>query len=147
MFKLWRKFLFVLNHRQFGYGQTQGVGRNRSTYEGKKEKKPLGVSIVAHRLRTWHCLLEDMSLIPGLTHWVKNPALPQAAGVGCRYGSDLARLWLWCRPAAAPLIRPPWPLARGLPYASDVAVKRRRRRKKKPLKDSCSCNYSFFSLS
>ena len=44
-------------------------------------------------------------------------------GVGGRLGSDLAFLWLWCRPAATALILP---LAWELPYAMDVALKRRK---------------------
>ena len=36
-------------------------------------------------------------------------------------------LWLWCRPADAALIRP---LARELPYATGVAVKRKKKKKK-----------------
>ena len=36
-------------------------------------------------------------------------------GVGHRFGSDLALLWLWYRPAVA---APIWPLAQELPYAA-----------------------------
>ena len=53
---------------------------------------------------------EDADLIPDLNQWVKNLALPWAVEVGgcvChRHGSDLALLWLWCRPAATAPIRP-----------------------------------------
>ena len=45
--------------------------------------------------------------IPGLAHWVKDPAL----------------LWLWCRPAA---IAPIQPLAWEPPYAVGAALKRRK---------------------
>ena len=43
-----------------------------------------------------------------------------SCGVGHRRGSDLALLWLWCRPAAAALIRP---VAWELPYATGLALK------------------------
>ena len=46
-----------------------------------------------------------MGSIPGLTHWVKGPALP----------------WLWHRLAAIALIPP---LAQELPYAAAVSIKR-----------------------
>ena len=45
-----------------------------------------------------------------------------SCGVGGRHGSDLLLLWLWCRLAAAALIRP---LAWELPYAVGVALKRK----------------------
>ena len=48
-----------------------------------------------------------------------------SCGVGRRCGSDLALLWLWCRPAAAAPIRP---LAWELPYAAGVALKRQKKR-------------------
>ena len=42
---------------------------------------------------------EDTGLRPGLTQWVKDPALLQAAScdIGCRCGLDPALLWLWYR--------------------------------------------------
>ena len=40
-------------------------------------------------------------------------------GVGYRCGSDLALLWLWCRPAAAAPISP---LAWEPPYATSVVA-------------------------
>ena len=55
---------------------------------------------------------EYAGLIPGLTQWVK----------------DLKCLWLWCRPAAAALIRP---LACELPYAAGAALKGKKKQNKK----------------
>ena len=43
-----------------------------------------------------------------------------SCGVGHRRGSDLALLWLWCRPVTTTPIRP---LAWEPPYASGVALK------------------------
>ena len=43
-----------------------------------------------------------------------------SCGVGRRHASDLALLWLWCKLAAAALIRPlPWEL----PHAPGTALK------------------------
>ena len=49
-----------------------------------------------------------------------------SCGVGYRHGSDLALLWLWCRPAATALTQPvAWePL-----YATGVALKRQKKKK------------------
>ena len=47
------------------------------------------------------------------------------SGVGCRLSSDLALLWLWCRPAVVAQIRP---LAWELPYAASVALKSQKNR-------------------
>ena len=44
---------------------------------------------------------EVVGLISGLAQQAKDPS----CSVGCRHTSDLALLWLWHRPAAAP-IRP-----------------------------------------
>ena len=43
-----------------------------------------------------------------------------SCGLGCRRGLDLALLWLWCRLAAAALIRP---LAWEPPHAMGAALK------------------------
>ena len=49
-------------------------------------------------------------------------------GVGHRRSSDLALLWLWCRPAATALLKP---LTWESPYAVGVALKRQKTKKKK----------------
>ena len=55
-----------------------------------------------------------------------------SCGVGCRHGSDLALLWLWCRLAATALIRP---LAWKPPYATGVALEKAKSQKKKKKKN------------
>ena len=44
-----------------------------------------------------------------------------SCGVGCRHGSDMVLLWLWCRPAVEAPFRP---LAWEPAYAVGVALKR-----------------------
>ena len=51
-------------------------------------------------------IYEDLGSIPELAQWV----------------GDAVLLWLWCRLAAVALIHP---LAWELPYATDVALKRK----------------------
>ena len=51
-----------------------------------------------------------------------------SCGVGCRYGSDLALLWLWRRPAAVALFRP---LAWESPHVASIALKNAKKIKKK----------------
>ena len=45
-----------------------------------KEKKRKGVPIVAQQVKNPTSTHEDAGLIPGLTHWVKDLVLLQAAG-------------------------------------------------------------------
>ena len=49
-----------------------------------------------------------------------------SCGVGHRRGSDLAWLWLWCRPVATSPIRP---LAWEPPYAAGAALKENKKKK------------------
>ena len=71
-------------------------------------------------------VLEDASLILGLTRWVKDP-VAMSCGVGHRCGSDTELLWLWHRPAAVALIIP---LAWEPPYAMGGSLKRQKSKKK-----------------
>ena len=54
-----------------------------------------------------------------------------SCGVGCRFGLDLALLWLWYRPAAVAPIRP---LAWEPPYAAGAALETTKKKKKKKSK-------------
>ena len=48
--------------------------------------------------------------------------------VGLRHNSDLALLWLWCRPAAEAPIQP---LAWELPHTAGVALKAKKKKKER----------------
>ena len=64
---------------------------------------------------------EDAGSISGLPQWVKQFGVAMSCGKVRRHSSDLALLWLWCRLATAALIQP---LARKLPYAEGMTLKR-----------------------
>ena len=71
---------------------------------------------------------EVVGSIPGLTQWVKDPALLWAVVLGRRRGSDPTLLWLWHRPATTVSIRP---LTWDPPYAAGAAQEIAKREKKK----------------
>ena len=65
--------------------------------------------------------MHEMGSNPGLTQQVKGSNIAKSCGVGCRYRSVLAFLWLWYRLAVVALIRP---LAWEPPFAAGAALKR-----------------------
>ena len=67
-------------------------------------------------------------------------SIAMSCGVGHRHGSDLALLWLWCRPAAVAPIRS---LAWDLPYAVGTALKiqKKRRKERKKLRELKQHNF------
>ena len=71
---------------------------------------------------------EDTGSVLGLAQWVQESSIAMSCGVGHRQGSDLALLWLWCRPAAAAPIRP---LTWEFSYATSVALKRKKKKKRR----------------
>ena len=70
---------------------------------------------------------EDAGSIPGLTQWI---GFAMSSGVGHRCGSDLALLWLWCRPIAAAPISQAWKFL----YATGAALKRQKRERERERK-------------
>ena len=85
--------------------------------------------------------ITDCYWVPVVAQWVKNPTqcpwgcrfnpwshsegqvsgIATSCSVGLRHTSNMELLWLWHRPAAAPI----QPLAWVLPYASGAALKRK----------------------
>ena len=54
------------------------------------KKENVRVPVVAQQVTNLTSIHEDVSLIPGLTQWVKRSGIAMSCGVGCRCSSDLA---------------------------------------------------------
>ena len=86
------------------YGSYQATGPIGASNSFKKYA--VEVPLVAQQVKNLASVHEDVGSIPGLDQWVKGLGVAFNCGVGHRQGSDLVLLWLWCRLAAAALIRP-----------------------------------------
>ena len=75
---------------------------------GPERENPEVVPTVAHQVKNLTGIHEYAGSIPGLVQWVKDHMLQ----------------WLWCKLAAAALIRP---LAQEPPYAPDAALTKKKR--------------------
>ena len=72
------------------------------------------------QLGTMWVRVRSLALLSGL-----RSSVAESSGAGCRHGLDLALLWLWYRPATAPI----QPLAWEPPYAKSTALKRPKKKK------------------
>ena len=86
---------------------------------------------MAQQVENLTSIHEDVSLIPGLTQWVKGSSVVVSCGIGLGCSSDLLLLWLWYRPAG---MAPIEPLAWEALYAAGVALKDKKKKKKKKKK-------------
>ena len=98
----------------------------RSVQMPTREHLPLKEALNNQPVTNQTSIYEDVSSIPGLAQWVKGSGIAVSCCVGCRRSLDPELLWLWCRPAAAALIRA---LAWELSFAMGVALKSIKKKK------------------
>ena len=81
---------------------------------------------MAQQVKNPTSMHEDVGSIADLIQWVKGSTVALSCGVGCRCGSDVALLWLWCRLAA---VGPMQPLTQELSYTVGVSIKRKKEKR------------------
>ena len=102
-------------------------GLSITTLSLDKKCQHSGVPIMDQKLTNLTSIHEDAGSIPGLSQWV----VAKSCGVVCRHSSDLALLWLWCRPAA---VAPIGSLAWEPPCATCMALKSKERKNERERK-------------
>ena len=98
-----------------GWGTRMNREVRQSLSHRKTERQEFLPWLRGNELPRIHEIVQSLASLSGLgiRHCCRR-------GVGQRYGSDPALLWLWRRPAAAVRIQP---LAWELPYAASAALK------------------------
>ena len=94
-------------------------------------RNPWGISVLALQIKNPTVSMNIQVWFPASLSVLGQSDIALSCSVGCRYCSDLALLWLWCRLIAAASI---WPLARELPYCTEWLKKKKKERKKEKKK-------------
>ena len=108
--------------------------RNKAIHKGLLENNRPGCSHRGTRPASMRIRVQALASLSGSRIWHA-----MSCGVGHRWGSDPALLWLWQRPAAAALIQP---LSWELSYATHEALKSKENNR--PNQENAFSRYNFY---